>query len=77
VADQHGALLTLLEWDHFLYSRIVPLAWSARHRDMRRDPRFVEYLERQGVTDLWRELGPPADCRADGDAYVCGLASGL
>ena len=26
---------------------------------IRRDPRFVAYPDRQGVIDLWHELGPP------------------
>jgi hypothetical protein len=25
------------------------------------------------VTDLWREIGLPPDCRADGDTWRCGL----
>jgi TolB-like protein/Tfp pilus assembly protein PilF len=77
VADQHEALLTLLEWDFFLHSPLAVRVWSIEHAAMRRDPRFVDFLQRKGVTDLWRELGPSPDCRADGDTFVCGLESGL
>jgi TolB-like protein/Flp pilus assembly protein TadD len=73
--DHHEALLTLLEWEDFLYERPAPLAWSHEHASMRRDPRFVAYLERRGVTDLWREIGPPADCVDEGDTYRCGLSA--
>jgi hypothetical protein len=73
VQGQREALLTLLEWDLDPYDRLVPLAWSADHAVMRRDPRFIEYLRRLGVTELWREIGPPPDCRADGDTWRCGL----
>jgi hypothetical protein len=31
-------------------------------------------VRRQGVTDLWCEIGLPPDCRADSDTWGCGLA---
>jgi tetratricopeptide (TPR) repeat protein len=73
VLERREALLTLLEWDDFLYHRLGALVWSPEHAPLRRDPRFVAYLRRWGVTDLWREIGPPPDCRAEGDSFVCGL----
>jgi TolB-like protein len=72
--EQHDALLTLLEWEYLAYERFLPLVWAPEHVALRRDPRFVEFLRRQGVTDLWREIGLPPDCRADGDSWRCGLA---
>jgi len=41
---------------------------------LRADPRFIRFMERQGAFPLWRELGPPADCVADGDSFRCGLS---
>jgi TolB-like protein len=71
--ERPDALLTLLEWDGHLFNRLSALVWSADQAALRRDPRFVDYLRRQGVTDLWREIGPPPECRADGDTWRCGL----
>ena len=39
---------------------------------IRRDPRFVAYLERQGVIDLWHELGPPPHPEFSSTAYATG-----
>lgn len=71
--DRPQALLKLLEHDDYLYGRLGPTVWSTEHAPMRRDPRFVEFLERRGVVDLWREIGPPPDCVRDGDTFRCGL----
>jgi TolB-like protein/Tfp pilus assembly protein PilF len=71
--ERPDALLTLLEWDDYLFDRLSALVWAADQAALRRDPRFVEFLRRQGVTDLWREIGSPPDCRADGDTWRCGL----
>jgi TolB-like protein len=76
VLEQHDALLTLLEWQESTYDRILPLVWAPEHAAVRRDPRFVGFLQRQGVTHLWREIGLPPDCRADGDRWRCGLTGG-
>ncbi len=51
---------------------VNPGVWSVRHSAMRRDPRFPALMEKIGAFDLWRELGPPADCRVDGDGFTCG-----
>jgi TolB-like protein len=72
---QHDAILTLLEREYFAYERFLPLVWAPEHAALRRDPRFVEFLRRQGVTDLWREIGLPPDCRTDGDTWRCGFDS--
>jgi len=50
----------------------IPGLWSRRHAAMRRDPRFIPLMERFGVVDLWHEIGPPPDCRAEVDAFTCG-----
>jgi TolB-like protein/Tfp pilus assembly protein PilF len=74
--ERPDALLTLLEWDDYhLFKRLSALVWSADQAALRRDPRFVQFLQRQGVTDLWREIGPPPDCRADGNTWRCGYAA--
>ncbi len=39
---------------------------------MRANPRFMQLMEAKGITELWRELGPPPDCRAEGDSFSCG-----
>ncbi|MEJ2534213.1 MAG: hypothetical protein P8008_01730 [Gammaproteobacteria bacterium] len=49
--------------------------WNDRYIEMRRDPRFIALLDREGVLDLWRERGPPPDCRAEGDTFRCGFGS--
>ena len=49
------------------------LMWRDEAAEMRRDPRFIQLMEREGYVDLWREIGPPPDCRAEGDSFVCGL----
>lgn len=71
--EQHDAILALLEWQHSTYDRILPAVWAPKHAALRRDPRFVDFRQRQGVTDLWREIGLPPDCRADRDSWRCGL----
>ena len=50
----------------------IPGLWSNRHVGMRRDPRFIPLMERSGAVELWREVGPPPDCRAEGDSFTCG-----
>lgn len=51
----------------------VYLHWHPRFAAMRANPRFVAVLERLGLTGVWRVMGPPEDCRADGTSYRCGL----
>jgi hypothetical protein len=46
--------------------------WPNLHAEMRRDPRFIEMMQRFSIVDLWKSLGPPPDCRADGDSFTCG-----
>ena len=48
------------------------LVWRADHAGVRADPRFVNFMDRLGFVALWREIGPPPDCRADGDSFRCG-----
>ena len=49
------------------------VVWHSNQRAMRADPRFVELVEKSKLNDLWREIGPPPDCRVNGDSFVCGL----
>jgi TolB-like protein len=48
-------------------------SWPNRYLEMRRDPRFIQIMVRNGVVDLWRQIGPPPDCRAEGESFTCGL----
>jgi len=78
-SDQ-GLLLELARYDHYLEALATqdspptgnPGLWSNRHAEMRRDPRFIAVMDRFGVVDLWHEIGPPPDCRPEGDAFTCG-----
>ena len=45
--------------------------FSAGYRAIRSDPRFIDYLDRSAILDVWRELGPPAGCRAVGETFTC------
>ena len=49
------------------------MVWHPRYRAMRADPRFVEIMAQRGRTELWRQLGPPPDCRAKGETFECGV----
>ncbi len=49
------------------------MAWHPRYRQMRADPRFIEIMAQRGRTELWRQLGPPPDCRAKGESFECGV----
>jgi TolB-like protein len=55
------------------FENVHALFWTDDNAPLRADPRFVRFMERVGAFPLWRELGPPPDCRADGDTFVCGL----
>ena len=56
-------------WGHVSFASF----WADDARELRRDPRFIAFLDREGVLDVWRERGPPPDCRAEGDTFRCGL----
>jgi TolB-like protein len=45
--------------------------FGAGYQSMREDQRFIDYLERSGILEVWRELGPPAGCRAVDDTFTC------
>jgi TolB-like protein len=45
--------------------------FGAGRQAIRNDPRFIDYLDRSAVLDVWRELGPPAGCRAVGETFTC------
>jgi len=74
-----GMLLAIGGYDSFFEKLAkqdsLPLLaghWSNQHAEMRRDPRFIEVMTRFGFVDLWKNLGPPPDCRADGESFTCG-----
>jgi TolB-like protein len=50
-----------------------PLIWHPRFRALRADPRFIRVMEQRGRLELWRQLGPPPDCRVKADSFECGL----
>jgi adenylate cyclase len=50
---------------------VIGQLWGAGRQVFRQDPRFIDFLERIGALDVWRELGPPAGCRAEGDTFTC------
>ena len=45
--------------------------FGAGYQAIRSDPRFIDYLDRSAILDVWRELGPPAGCRAVGETFTC------
>ena len=49
--------------------------WASNFTDLRERPRFIDAMNRFGFVDLWREKGPPADCRVEGDSFTCGHGS--
>lgn len=55
------------------YEPVHALFWTDANAPLRADPRFIRFMERQGAFPLWRELGPPPDCIAEGDSFRCGL----
>jgi TolB-like protein len=47
--------------------------FGAGHQAIQSDPRFIDYLDRSGILDVWRELGPPAGCRAVNETFTCAV----
>ena len=45
--------------------------FGAGYKAIQSDPRFIGYLDRSGILDVWRELGPPAGCRAVNETFTC------
>ena len=45
--------------------------FGAGHQAIQSDPRFIDYLERSATLEVWRELGPPAGCRAVQETFTC------
>jgi adenylate cyclase len=50
---------------------MLGMCFSAGLQPVRDDQRFIDYLDRSGALDLWRELGAPAGCRAFSDTFTC------
>ncbi len=67
----HDAAFQLLEqslWrDRNAYQLLFFAAWD----DLRGDPRTMALIERMGIADLWRKIGPPPSCRAVGNSFEC------
>jgi TolB-like protein len=49
------------------------LIWTPEAADIRRDPRFGVIMGRLGLTDYWKQYGPPDDCRLDDGELHCGF----
>jgi TolB-like protein len=49
------------------------MLFGAGYSELQQDPRFIDFLERSKILDVWRELGPPAGCHAVGDTFSCGM----
>ncbi len=46
--------------------------WLPRHKALRNDPRFQDFLRRRGFVDYWRATRWPDICRAKGiDGFAC------
>jgi TolB-like protein len=45
--------------------------FGAGYQAIQNDPRFIDYLDRSGMLVVWRELGPPAGCRAVNETFTC------
>jgi hypothetical protein len=45
--------------------------FGAGYQAIQSDPRFIDYLDRSAILDVWRELGPPAGCRAVNETFTC------
>lgn len=45
--------------------------FGAGHQAIQNDPRFIDYLDRSGVLEVWRELGPPTGCRVVNETFTC------
>ena len=45
--------------------------FGAGYKAIQSDPRFIDYLDRSAILDVWRELGPPAGCRAVNETFTC------
>ena len=57
------------------YDPVHALSWTDANAPLRADPRFIRFMEQMGAFLLWRELGPPPDCVAQGDSFRCGLTN--
>ena len=57
------------------YDPVHALFWTDANAPLRADPRFIRFMEQMGAFPLWRELGPPPDCVAQGDGFRCGLTN--
>lgn len=45
--------------------------FGAGYQAIQNDPRFIDYLDRSAILEVWRELGPPAACRAVKETFTC------
>jgi TolB-like protein len=78
VWELRSSLLALELHEQYLeYALDAPMTfasaiWQPHSKPARRDPRFIEFMEREGIVEFWREFGPPPDCRPEGDRFTCG-----
>jgi TolB-like protein/Flp pilus assembly protein TadD len=52
------------------------MVWADDYADFRRGELFTRWIDTLGVTTAWDALGPPPDCRRQGDGYACGFGFG-
>ena len=45
--------------------------WGPLAGAMRQNPRFVSLCEQMGITELWKERGPPDACESAGESFEC------
>ena len=54
-----GAAFPMREW------------WLPEFSAFRRDPRFIELVDKVGLPGFWRAYGWPDACRPEGDSFSC------
>ena len=55
-------------------SSLPTMVWNDSFAEFRRSPQFSRWTSRNGATVAWDALGPPPDCRREGEGYVCGYS---
>jgi adenylate cyclase len=53
----------------------VALVWHPEGRAVRLHPRFVEFAEKVGLLDYWKQFGMPDDCRLIEGRLGCGFTA--
>ncbi|MEM9303183.1 MAG: hypothetical protein AAGE01_13785 [Pseudomonadota bacterium] len=68
------ARLAWMDQQPYDTSNTFGCVWAEQGAAIRKDPRFIAFLNRYGIPDLWRHRGPPEDCRPEGESFRCGLS---